>query len=79
MKRNTRVVLIEEVAPTAIAKLRGALGRVDDVGEQHRREESFVFDWCSTFSGHELLDEVNDGVGVAEPGDVIGAIEDLEP
>jgi len=33
-------MLLEQTSPVAVAELRRALRRADDVGEQHRREDA---------------------------------------
>src|SRR5262249_27308896 len=49
------VVLVEQAPPPAITHCRHPLGRLDDVGEQHRRELT-VDTAGETLSGEELLD-----------------------
>ena len=54
-RRTDRVVLLEQLAPAAVAELGGALGRADDVGEEHRREHA-VGRRVSRMPGQELAD-----------------------
>src|SRR5262249_43982075 len=68
------VMGVEPFSPAAVAQLGGAVGGIDDVGKQHGREDAIVLG-IATRPGDELLDLVDDGVGVADPGRVIRARE----
>jgi hypothetical protein len=68
------VVLFEEVTPTTVAEIHGQLCRPDDVGEEDGREHP-VERRMRSHAGQELLDLVEDGVLVAEPGQVVGTGE----
>jgi len=57
-------VSIEERAPTAVADLCGALGRVDNVGEQHRGQRPVRLRLVTRL-GQEFLDLVDDAIGDA--------------
>ena len=46
---------LDEIAPCVVAELRRLLGRIDDVGEQDRRQGTFVAERRRD-AGHELLD-----------------------
>ena len=65
------VVLVEQVAPAAVADPGGELGRADDVGEQHGGQHPVDLD--GVHAGQELLDLGDDGVGVAEVEEVVVA------
>ena len=54
---DRRLDRLEHVAPAAVAQLRRALGRVDDVGEHHRREDPLGVGGPAR-AGQELLDLV---------------------
>lgn len=75
---DDRVMALEQLAPVAIAELRGAGGRADDVGERHGREHAVVLA-RRPGPGEELLDLVDDRVGVAEHRQVVGALELHQP
>ena len=53
---------------TPVAELGGALGRADDVGEQHGGEDALGLRRRLAHAGEELLDLVAAPVGVAAPG-----------
>src|SRR5512133_3067365 len=59
------VVLLEQIAPAAIAKLTCSIRRADDVGEQDRGEHSIRGDGLSD-ARQEFLDLVQDVVAVDE-------------
>src|SRR5207248_5374258 len=62
------IVRREEHGPAAVAELRGARRRADDVGEEHRGEHTIGLRRAAD-SRQELLDLVDDLVGI-DPGDV---------
>src|SRR6202035_6067348 len=62
------VVVREEVAPAAIAKLGRACRRVDDVGEHHREQVAFELPPAAD-AREELLDLFDDRVAVADEGE----------
>ena len=66
------IVVLDQVVPATVPKPRGVLGRADDVREHDRRQHSVgVVD--SARAGHELLDLVEQRVGVAGEVDVVVA------
>src|SRR5262249_9813903 len=65
-----RVVPLEEIPPAAIAQGRGLLGGADDVGEEDRGEDAVRLG-AVPHPGQELLDLVEDRVGVLTPGHVV--------
>ena len=71
-------LILEQLAPALIAKLARTLGRLDDVGEEERREHPVGFR-CGASSRQELLDLAEDRVGVPGPGPVVAAGELDEP
>jgi hypothetical protein len=73
-----RIVRVEDVPPTMIAKLRGPLRRADDVGEQDRRQHAVRVNGCSR-PREELLDLVDDGIHVAKLQAKVRAWEFDEP
>ena len=73
--RRTRcVVLVEQLAPAPVAELGRALGRADDVGEEHGREHAIRLG-PGPDAREELLDLVDDRVGIARPDEVLVAGE----
>jgi hypothetical protein len=64
------VVPFEEVPPAAIAEARGLLRRADDVREQHGGEHPVGLG-AVPHAREELLDLVEDRVGVLPPGHVV--------
>ena len=64
------MVSLEELLPCAIADRAGTLGRLDDVGKQHRREDAVVLGGRPD-AGQELLDLVEDRARVAEIGKMV--------
>src|SRR5439155_9429264 len=69
---DERVVVGEQVAPPLVAHLGGTGGRADDVREQDRGQDAVEFAG-GPFAGDELLRPLQDGVGVAGPGEVVDA------
>ena len=61
-----RFVVAEQLPPPAVAYRDGVLGRVHDVGEQHRREHP-VAACVAVGSGQEVFDLVELGVSAARP------------
>ena len=61
---------IEQVAPSPITKFGRALGRIDDVSEEHGHQGAVGLD-CRPFSGEELLNFIDNGIRVADPPQVI--------
>ena len=68
------VMALEQLAPAAVTEARGHLGRADDVGEEDRRQRPFGF-MALTAADEELFDLVEEGVLVADRGQVIGAVK----
>jgi hypothetical protein len=64
------VVLVEQVAPTAVAEQRGAFGRPDNVGEQDRGEHTIHLGRPAC-PRRELLDAGDHRVGVSRPRPVV--------
>ena len=60
------VVALQQRAPRAIAQLRCALGRANDVSEEDCRQHAVADDW-TPHAGQEVLDLIRDGVLVVEP------------
>ena len=56
---DRRVVLLQQVAPAAVAELGGVLGRVDDVGEEDGGQHT-VGRRMGPYAGQELLDLIED-------------------
>ena len=67
---NDRVVSFDEPLPSSVAELRLLPGRVDDVGEQDRREHLVGLPDRPP-AGHELLHLVDDRVGVSDEWQMI--------
>jgi hypothetical protein len=65
-------MLLEQLAPRAVAELRDALGRAHDVGEEHGRQQTIRLG-PAAHAGEELLDLVEQCVGVAGPDEVVVA------
>ena len=73
------VVLFEQRAPGSITDRRGAGGRVDDVGEEHRREHSVDFDFAvAGCAGDELGDRVDDRIVVTGEAADVEVARDLD-
>jgi len=68
------VVIVEEITPGPIAYLRGARGRIHDIGKQHCGQDAIDFGNVSLPS-HELLDLTHDGSRVPNPPKVIVTIK----
>src|SRR5439155_22834742 len=68
----------EPYAPGAVAEPRRGLGRTDDVGEQHGSEHAIDVG-NGPHAGQELLDLIENGILVADPGQMIGAGELDQP
>src|SRR5262249_21949516 len=66
VRANDRVMSLEQVAPLAVTKLDRLSRRVDDVGEQHRREDAIGF-WSMAHTGETLLDLTDDAVEITGP------------
>ncbi len=67
-----RFVVAEQLPPPAIAYRDGVLGRVHDVGEQHRRQHPVAM--CAAVgSGQEVFDLVELGVSAARPARMVVA------
>jgi hypothetical protein len=66
------VVLVEQLAPSAVAHGGGAFGRADDVRDEHGRQDAFG-ERRGPGAGHELLDLGHDGVGLVPPELVVDA------
>src|SRR5215471_9574017 len=60
----------EQVAPSLITKFRRALGRIDDVSEEHGHQGAVRLD-CTPLSSEELLNFVGNGIRVADPPQMI--------
>jgi hypothetical protein len=67
---NDRIVLIAELAPRAMTDPRSLLGRIDDVGEQHRGGHEVTLRSLVT-AGEELLNLVEPSVDVADVEEVV--------
>jgi hypothetical protein len=61
---------VEHFSPLAVAETRGSFGRTDDVGEEHRRQDSVGLRGMAG-AGQELLDLVHHRVAVADADDVV--------
>jgi hypothetical protein len=59
---HQRVVLGEEIAPPTVAQGARALGRADEIGEQHGREDALGHLRCG-LCGEEAVDLVGDVQG----------------
>ena len=66
------VVHLEQFSPTTIAERRRALRRSDDIGEQDRREDTFLFRHRAR-PGEELLYVIDDRVCVSDTDEVVHA------
>ena len=73
-RRTSAVVRLEQLAPATVAELGRAFGGAHDVGEQHGRQHPVRLG-AAAHAGEELLDLVEDRVGVAHEGQVIVARE----
>ena len=58
-------MLVEHISPAAVTELVGQLRGPDDVGEEHRGQAA-VGIRCPLRAGQELLDYVEQRVGVAD-------------
>ena len=56
-------MLIEKIAPTAVAKCGGFLRRTDDVGKENRREHPVDLDWRPS-ARQKFLNCIGDFIGV---------------
>src|SRR5690348_15676970 len=63
-----RVMILQEVAPAAVAERRRLLGRADDVGEENGRQHTISFRGAAG-AGQALLDLVRERIAVAEEDD----------
>ncbi len=72
--RSVLVVAREQVAPAAVAELRGARRRVDDVGEHHREQRPRQLAAAAP-AGEELLDLFDDRVAVADERERVGPLQ----
>ena len=72
--RTIAVVLVEQRAPTGVAELGGPGGGADDVGEEDGGEPP-VRVGRRPRPGEELLDLVDELVGVLGEPEVVGAVE----
>jgi len=61
------VVTLDEVTPTSVSELGDLLRRLDDVGEEHGRENSVEVGLFRPHSGEEALHLTNDCVGIGCP------------
>jgi hypothetical protein len=61
---HQRVMPPQQIAPCPVAQARRLLGRTDDVGEQHRRQDAIVLQ-CFVLAGDEPLHGCEDAVDVA--------------
>ncbi len=68
---------LDEVAVGAVAEAGGGGGGVDDVGEEDGGEGAVGLVGAAA-ADEELLDLVEEGVLVADPGEVVGAVEEDE-
>ena len=68
------IVPAEQLLPPLVTELDRALRGVDDVGEQHGGQDS-LDSRQRPDAGEELLDLVQQGVGVAREEQVVGAVE----
>ena len=68
------MVSIEQLRQPASRQLGRCLGRADDVGEQHRRQHTGRA-WSLSHPGQELLDLIDDRVGVADAQEMVVALE----
>src|SRR5438445_2666951 len=68
------VVLLEELAPAGVTDVGGLLGGTDEVGEQHAEEDPTHIR-CAPFASEELLDLVQERVGVTDPEQVLATWE----
>src|SRR5207253_2135399 len=71
---HQRVVALDQLPPAAVAKARGGFRGTDDVGEHHRRQHA-IDRRNVALAGEELLDLVDNRVGVARDEEVILAVE----
>src|SRR3990172_7522711 len=67
------VVVLADLAPPGVAQRGGVGRRVDDVGEQHGREDAIGRALFQADGPHETLDLRQDGVLVARPRVMVGA------
>jgi hypothetical protein len=72
------VVLVEQLPPARVARVRRAPRLIDDVREQNRAEDPVLVDVVAA-AGNELLDRVEHPLGVAKPGQMIisGLLQEL--
>ena len=71
---DKRLLLLEQIAPAPITDLGRALGRGDDVGEDDGRQDS-VEAGDRAHAGDELLDGRQRSLRVADPGEMVDALE----
>src|SRR5437667_937302 len=69
---NEAVMVADEGAPSCIAQLNGPTGGLDHVREEHGRQDAGRFRAVAGAS-EEFLDLVQDGVGVADPCEMVDA------
>ncbi len=74
------VIPFQQVPPGPVAHLGCALGRADDVGEQHGREDTILLRRLVP-AGEELLDRVQNKVGFADVKQMLvaGHLHELRP
>ena len=76
-RRGLAVVLADEVAPARGAELARTAGRIDDIGEDHRRKDPFIPGVTLSAEGpHRLEVDRNPRLVSDDPGIVAG--RDLE-
>ena len=71
---NHGVVCVEELSPRSVPRTSSHGGRVDDVGEEDRRQDPVV-GGLDALPGQELLDLTNQRFGILLPRVVVGAFQ----
>src|SRR4029077_5311600 len=71
------VVLVQQVAPTAVAQCRGLLGRADDIGKENRGQHPIDHDWRSR-AGQKLVYRIGDLAGAISNKRYVVASRKLE-
>jgi CMP/dCMP kinase len=72
---NRRVVVLNQLAPAAIAKIDGVLRRAHDVGEQHGREHPIEIRLLRAHGSVEAVDLADHRLPVAQPRKMVRPVE----